>query len=719
MHPEGPDGMQPIGIRMSESKPIDPVAFRLFVRRLAPYGLFRSGHKSAVVRRQLVLVAAHENQGRLSSCTECQDFCQERWGVELERDEIDLATQQLIEGGKLIQEPEFLRLTESCSEELAERIRISSEVEAAALSEWEGYVGRTAPSLGYGQVAELREDLISWVQQIIVKCGVEAAVVLYPEEERFRHRLDEIKALGFGFLPKRDAVVMLARPEALKGFFEYMTPMQRRYFDSLMTTAYLMSAFTLDPAALDEVQKLTNGQRLYLDTNIVYPLLNLHGARSYAKIRRVLILSRVLGYQTCVTPWTLAEMKESVRAARLRLARKLSPQALTDIAAHAGESDSDEILIRAFGRMERSTGIKIKDFFDLHEQVESLLEIEGVEVVADGCHAVDREVSRYDEEIAALERVRQGPEKARLLQEHDVKLRLLMEHLRGEEDRRLSSVGYLVLTDDHTMIRYAASKPRDEVPFALSLNDWADYVRSMSPRTQDYAKSMEEILDTPSMRTTGLVSQEEVVDAIARINFQAKYPPGFGARLLIDTSLSDGGEDMSPESYGPSASELEVALAARTLALEEQLAAERRVLAARDAELASVREAHASAERRIQQTPARGPYGQQSSEADGSAVERPSSKEIEELKTRVSRQESILRWLVATIIFLLGTVMLVVPVSAGWITGGWPLAADICSSAAIMIGAVAWRYGTKLASALLTGCGLCLSVIVAVHAFTT
>ncbi|HEY3759944.1 MAG TPA: hypothetical protein VGL37_09285, partial [Solirubrobacteraceae bacterium] len=698
---------------------IDPVAFRLFVRRLAPYGLFRSGHKSEAVRRQLVLVAAHENQGRLSSCVGCQDFCQDRWGVELERDEISVATRQLIEDGKLIQEPEFLRLTESCSEELAERIRVSNEVEATALSEWEGYVGRTAPSLGYGQVAALREDLIAWVQQIIVECGVEAAVVLYPEEERFRHRLDEIKALGFGFLPRRDATVMLARPEALKGFFEYMTPMQRRYFDSLMTTAYLMSAFTLDPAALDEVQKLTNGQRLYLDTNIVYPLLKLHGARGYAKIRRVLILSRVLGYQTCVTPWTLAEMQESVRAARLRLARQPSPQALTDVSAHAGESDNDEVLIRAFGRMERSTGIKIKDFFDLHEQVESLLEIEGVEVVSDGCHAIDHEAGRYDEEIAALERVRQGPEKSRLLQEHDVKLRLLIERLRGDEERRLSNVGYLVLTDDHTMIRYAASKQRNEVPFALSLNDWADYVRSMSPRTQDYAKSMEEILDTPSMRTTGLVSQEEVVDAIARINLQEKYSPAIGARLLIDTSLSDGGEDMSPDSYGPSASEREVMLTARALALEGQLAAERRTLAARDAELASAREAYAGAERRIQRALAQAPHVQEPDKADISVVDKSSSEEIEELKTRVSRHESILRWLVASIIFVIGAATLVVPVSFGWIAEGWPLAADICGSAAIMIGAVAWRYGTKLASALLTGCGLCLSVIVAVHAFTT
>lgn len=676
-------------------------------------------HRGAAVRRQVVLAAAHEGGGRILSCAQCQECCQQRWGLELERHEVSAAIGELVHDRKLLHDGTCYVLTAASGRELAERVRVSKEIEATAFGEWEQTVRRKNPSLGGEHVAQLREDLAAWIQRIVVERGIEAAVLLYPEQERFRHRLEEIKAMGFELLPKRSRSVMFARPSALRAFIDFMTPMQRRYFDNLMTTAYLMSVFTLDPSALDAMRKVTNGHVRYLDTNVIYAMLKLNGPEEYLRTRRTLVLTRRLGYQTCVTPWTLAEMRKSVRSARLRLARRPSPQALAELTRHA-PGDDDRVFASAYRRWHRETGISFDDFFALHEQVMPLLESEGIEVVSTGCPAIDARGAELDAEIAALERVRQGPEKPRPLQEHDVKHRLLVDALRGEhEPQHLSEAGHLLLTNDHALIRYAEASCRrpEEIPFAVSLTQWAEIVRSLAPRTSDYDRTMTEILDTPALRPRGIVSQAEIVDAVARINVYEGYSDTLSARVLLDAALS--GEERAPAPAPPQrdSSEAQATLEAQLRALEEQLAIEREARTAAEAQLAHERRARRRAERRSEQTSRRvAPRREAGDGAGAPARPAPGGRSEEaELERQLRRLQRTVRWLVAAPIVLAGVAALAVPLGSGWIAGGRPLAGDVCGSGAIMVGAFAWLYGSRRAGALVAAIGVVLGIVVAVQ----
>ncbi len=497
---------------------------------------------------QLILAAAHENDGRLGSFVECREICQAMWGLELEIDEISIAVGQLVDDGQLLDEGTHLRLSSSSSDEVAMRVRTSTELEATAFSEWEIAVRRMMPSLGHQQMMQLQEDLTVWIRQVIVEHGMEAALVLYPEHEPFKARLDAIWNSGFEFLPARDPQTMLERPTALRAFLDRMTSIQRHYFHDLVTTSYFVSGITLEPATLVKIHGLLSGQRLYLDTNVVYSLLKLDGPRAYAKTRRVVELSRQLGYRVCVTPWTVTEMKESVRLARMRLAgRRPSPQTVSSLPPDR----DDEVFIRAFRQTERETGLSLEDFLALYEEVDRLLGAEGVEVIDEGCQAIDAVVDRLDDQIAELERVREGPEKPRPLQEHDVKHRLLMQTLRGTERRRFSNVGYLMLSNDRALCKFADTS-RDsstELPFAVWVDGWAHIVRSLTPRTDDYAMTMTRILDTPSLRQ-GRMSHRDVVEALARIEVCKTYPETLRTRALVDAALSVTGEVRSGARLG-------------------------------------------------------------------------------------------------------------------------------------------------------------------------
>jgi hypothetical protein len=740
-------------IAMDDSPPIEVAGFR-YVRMVAQYRPFSFGeHRIALASRQLVLAAIHASGEPLGACTEVQSVCRAVFGLEFEREEISTSIAQLEEDEKLVRDSSGLTVSDGTGRELAARIRGSKEVEATAFREWDQVVRqKIAPELGDQHLAQLHDDLRACIDHIIADQGIVAAVLLYPEHENCRRQVEEIKTSAFAELPHRTADVRRAREEALNEFLENMTPMQRRYFYDLVSTAYLLSVVTLPPAILDGVRHLISGQQIYLDTNMAYSILNLHSPRRYTQAERALALSRQLGYQPAVTPWTLKELQRSVQTARDKLARRqASPRAAASLRSTWNESDGDEVFIRAFRKLERDGKTNFKEFFALHEHVESLLLDQDIPVIEVGCQAVDEERDRLDEEIAWLERVRQGPEKPRALQEHDVKHRLLIESLGGRGERRLSNAGCLFLTDDQALVRYgkATRRNRRELPFAITIDEWGRIVRALCPRTDDYDKTMVNMRDTRILGASELMTQSEIINAIDRVNSYEPYSHTTGVLAMLDTALDGGGDEVGPEFY--EASETVAAakigeLTAVVAGLREELTVERSRVAAEkrrraadrasraadtatmNEQLRALRRTVADTEQQLRHLRARSSDDHGSEQVDANHIEVDPAHgvvphsvvpSVRELSRQVAQQGLIIRGLVASLIALMGVAMLAVPLGTQWITTGWPLVGDICGGTATLIGAFACLFGRKRACALVTGIGAVVGIIAAIEAFVT
>jgi hypothetical protein len=347
-------------------------------------------------------------------------------------------------------------------------------------------------------------------------------------------------------LHEREPALTLVRTEALLAFFETptQTMMQRAYFQNLLATWFLLSIYTLDPVALDGVQRLTNGQALYLDTNVVYSLLRLNGPERYLFVQRILRRSARLGYQVCVTPWTIAEMQESVWLARGRLARERpSPHALAQLGI-----ESDEEFRKGYRKLERDSGVDLDDFNSLPRHIERLLEDEGVIVVDDGCREIDAATDLFDDLISKLERHRKGPEKPRALQEHDVKHLLLMRLRRGGKRRRFSNVGCVLLSNHNGLCRCAETirEHAGDPPYAVSLARWAHVTRSLIPRTSNYDQTLALMHKTPAVRPSRFISQSEIAAAQERINDHQRKPEGSALEMILDSAF---GWTPEPDDY--------------------------------------------------------------------------------------------------------------------------------------------------------------------------
>lgn len=704
---------------------------------------------------QVVLAAAFENGGSLDSVEQCQQACQTLWNLELDRDEVEAEILRLVGAGKLERgRSRGYRLTEDVEIEYVEKAQASKFTEDQAVAEWAVAVRAMDPSLSERDLDLLKKDLVDWLQQLIAHHGMEAALILYPEqaEDRAEEFLSLVKAAGCDFLPARPEPLAAVRENSLFLFLRNPTNNQRSYLANLMTTAYLMAVFTIDPGAHEVVKKLTRGQVIYLDTNVVYDLLNLSGPKKFLSIRRILELTRNLGYEIYVTPWTVSEMKESVRKARDEIAKvALPPKALADLAA---EACGDDGFLTAYWRKYKETGVRPQDFFDFHEQIEGLLEEAGIRISSEGCIAVDRDERGLADRSSLLASIPGGEIKPTLVLEHDVKHRMLIERLRGDSSRRFSNAGYWFLTDDSVLMRFARSHRANhrEIPFAVSLSSWTHIVRALSPRTDDYEQTMVDLLDTSAVMPRGVVSSATVSEVLGRVEMLAKdSTQEIATRMLLDRAVMAQVEKRTgksrdrfvksaiKEKSGELERELQEVKAAVEAEREARESSERRVVK-QEERLRREKARRSEAERRIaeigkdrrqEESRAASELNVQADKRQRAERERDRaiqlrSADVEQLEGRllaqevaVRRHENFIRWMVAFAIAGLGLATLVVPLLAGWVTGGWPLVLVVMASLGILVGAVAWLYGWRKAGAVASIVGLVIGTASALYGATT
>ncbi len=676
--------------------------------------------------QEFVLAAVHDLE-KMSSCEECRAKILEMYGLALDLDEISWAASNLVKQGKLIESDQYRFLSEECRREIASRIREANEVEAAAFELWELRIRSRFPELGTEQHAELRDDLSTWIFWIVSQYGVETSVLCDPNQPRHELYVSEVRMRSDDLLPARGPLVTMIREDALMAFFEEIALVQRSYLRNLIASAYLMAVFTLDPDVVGGVRRLVNGQRLYLDTNQVYTLLGLNGPAKGLALRRLLSFALSLGYQVCVTPWTLEEMEASVRSARTRLMRR-PPQSISYLRP---DSDTDKKYIAAYRRAERDQGLSLEAFFNQNKDVRGLLRKETVDVVDDHCAEIDANEELIDAEITRLEQIRGGQEKPRPLQEHDVKLKLLIEYIRAPGPRRFSNMGALVLTNDHTMMEYAGQSEggTGDLPFAISLKQWTSVMRTLVPRTESFDGSLTQMHEAPELGASEFIGQEELVKAIEEIRGKERFNAEKIMRNVVDSAFSDSPDQTGVEEAGPDDTVEVEALKRRTLELEAELEdLQRRTVDERR----QTRKERTDSFRRLRSLESELGDAQRllkeshldqlrSRQVDRTAVSETTGKLADELvaletklndvEGRLRRNEFRVRWGGGALLAAGGLTCGSLTLFAEGFSNGWPLRGALVAGGAMIVGAFGWVFGKRRAGVLGSMVGLVLGVL--------
>jgi hypothetical protein len=710
---------------------------RVSVARLAQYRPFEhDGLDSRAALIDLVLATTLEANGQIASLRECQGNCKALWGLDVELDELREILEGMVVAGSMTRSNGHFALEPAKAAELAERLRESGLVEQQAFEDWEITLRGLNPGLTDDDVAELRTDLEVWLEQLITRHGVESALILYPEIPRAQQLFAEIDSAGLDFLPRRSGRVGEIREQALYLFVRQPTEAQRTMLATLLNTAYFITILSLDPSASALVQDLTRGQRIYLDTNFIYRVLNLQGPRLYLSSKRLLELTQELGYVTAVTPWTIRELKNSLERARDFLMKQpLPPAELAELAASA---TTDENFVTAYWIRLKDHPVSPKDFYEFYAQIEDHLSEHGITVIEEGCTAVDRDQAGIDDEMSALDRALGYYDKHEEVKLHDVKHRLLVRRLRAGP-RRFSNAGYWFLTCDSVLPRYdqIAAESKGDLPFCATSSAWFQVMRSFTPRTDDFEQTLADLLASPYIRYRGRIGYKTVEEVVARIDLYEGRTPELAAKVLLDTALmreiaktpdEQRRLDLIDNAVVRAAAEREREL----VESKEREAAEReqrRAAEARQkelvAELASERGRAEEAQRIAEEERLR--RERESADAEAVAADHDRSlaaveqqlaqqgAQLGELQDSLARRSRRRRLALSVAIVIAAVAGAVVPLTTGAVDGAWPVTLVIVGAAAVGCGALVPHVGHRRVWGAIVAAGIVLGIVVAVH----
>lgn len=542
-------------------------------RRLAQFRPFdRGGESLREVLQDLVLAAVAIDGGTFDSLVACQAAFQTLWRLEVEIHELRAVRDALVEAGLAEPGQAGVKLTPATLEAMERRSADSAAVEEQALADWEAEVRALRPDLTSEDFDCLREDLTAWLQQIITRHGAEAALMLYPEEPRAHRLFDEIDALGTGFLPAREGASGGIRDAALKLFVRKAGPAQRQFLANRLNTAFYLTVLTLDPAARKLAQESVEGRRLYLDTNFLYAVLGAADVREVTAAHRLLELTTGLGYQLAVTPWTVAELHQSIQHARQGVEQLPVNPAIAELMVQvAGEKGYSLDFWRTFHEF----GTTPQDYFERASHFEYEFPKLGIETVDESCSKIDAREPLIDEYATLLDRLLLHSRHEDVLR-HDVKHRLLVERLRGHGKLRFSNARVWFLTQDTYLPRFAEQMPdpdvpAPELPFCITPSAWLQVVRALTPRTEDYEQTVVDLLASPFVGYRRPVDQKAVREVVGRLEDQKDRSPELALAVLQDTALVH--EIAVARSPSRVAEEVDRAYETKTRELQEHAAA--------------------------------------------------------------------------------------------------------------------------------------------------
>lgn len=316
------------------------------------------------------------------------------------------------------------------------------------------------------------------------------------------------------------------------------TDAQRAFLSQNLSTGYFWTVLSIDPEGARIIQKLAAGQRVYLDTNFIFRLLGIQGPRRVRPAEILLERTQAAGYETCVTPWTIGELKKRLLASRDFLKQYSVPPSEYAMLAADATSD-DEFVTLYWRRVREEPGLKVDDFLGYYDEVETHLVAKNVPTRSEGCDAVANRHKDIASDVMILDRVtHSGRQRPLKTLQHDVMHRLLIEKRRGDSNRTFATAGAWFLTYDSVLPRYdnMARKGTNGLPFCVSAGSWFQVVEAFNPKSGDLGQVLVDLLASPYVRYRRTLSKESAQAIVARTHLHADGTPELAARVFMNTA---------------------------------------------------------------------------------------------------------------------------------------------------------------------------------------
>ncbi len=424
------------------------------------------------------------------------------FGVRLDADDLDRSVHTLLEAGHVLRGSDgVLRASPDQRARVEGRVQAARILEATVRQEW---FQAAADVIGDEGLHEpLWNCLKTYLALAFRRHGAETVYLLDPNaivpEGTLTSYFDEAVARA-GLAPHRPVA-----QSAIDIFFHQSTAARSSYLVQLLDGTFTFYALSLDEATISYLRESLSPLTIFLDTNYIFGLLDLHDnvfMRASKELVRF-IRENNLPFHLYYHEYTFAEIDRTLSAQADRLRSRRWSSAISRAAI---DTDSVYGLERLYHRVNAETPTDLDAFLSRYENVRELLIPLGLKIYREGAapsFTLKEKSLLIAEYLDFLSKEAPRP-KAYAAADHDASMWLALRRLRTPGQPVLDS-GAIFLTNDYWFQRFDRTRAGLSFgggPGAVVLpTQLLQLLRPLVPATDDFDRRFVDTFASPEFRT--------------------------------------------------------------------------------------------------------------------------------------------------------------------------------------------------------------------------
>jgi len=281
-----------------------------------------------------------------------------------------------------------------------------------------------------------------------------------------------------------------------------------------------------------------NGTIIYLDTSVLYRLLNLQGENRYFSVKNAIELCQKNGAIFKVSAETYTELKTRIKYDSKVL---IEHPIRTDLAAFGYKYRTSDNYVSSYWERTAKTGISVADYNSFYSNVDIVLSEE---------HKIEIEQTTVDEEFF-LKSVEDFYSKINLFDAHNEKSpnsawhdAYCLAYVKKQQLRNVSvaiDTKCLFLTTDTMLIKLQEkdSELKENASLVLTPSQLVQ-IFSFTTNAGDYVETFASLFSSASIgRNKSLYTNDDIQEILSRISHYNSYSPSISEKVLENQLLSD------------------------------------------------------------------------------------------------------------------------------------------------------------------------------------
>jgi len=461
---------------------------------------------------------------------------------------------KIIEANKRFDKPKF-QILDKAEIQVNNNRNALDNLEKGVFNSWEKEIIEkyNSDEIIEKNVYRLKSILQSFTSQMFIKHGVESVSLLYPGESKVKNWLkensrDELTKLIPEVNDFFENVVKIEIPK----FFETDDSERQQYISNLFNSSFFWHLIQVDEECSKLLSKATTGQKLFLDNNILYSIVGLHGQDALESAHSLLKFARELKYDLLVTTKTLDEFQNTLKW-QLNETRQSLPVSSSLAQLALNELGANNFLTVYWSKLV-SSGVSIEEFVADLSYIEDVLENLNIGIY-----------NKFRKDIESSEELRDEMSNLRKacgdhinihIVEHDAFHRVLINKLRKGHKYNFNEAKAWFLTHDHKLLEYSKYSRRGNahLPFCITTNEWIQINRPLLTRTKtkdEYERSFFLLVTQSYVRSMlpSVPMDKAFNKVLGKLNRYQDMTPEIASRIASDShfmisilNIDDDGE---------------------------------------------------------------------------------------------------------------------------------------------------------------------------------